>query len=59
MATKPYNEKKTYSVKLSRAVQHGRMRFLPGGVYEMKGAFLNKLVDEHGENCVDTADAIA
>lgn len=53
MAT--YNAKKTYVVKLTRAVKDGPFTHKPLNEIEMAGALLNAIVQANGEEVIDYA----
>jgi len=50
-----YEPATIYMVKLSRKIERGAMIYRPLNEYEMKGAFIQKLTAEHGEDCIDSA----
>lgn len=57
MPAPAYDDETTYTVKLTRVVQHGPVKYRPGSEIEMTGAYLKELIAEHGEEIVDYANA--
>ena len=54
-----YDDGTKYSVKLSRPVQSGAIRLLPGSMHIIKGRLLKRLIAENGEDVVDHVGPVA
>lgn len=50
------DEKKTYDVKLTRAVSLGPFRFRPLNEIEMSGPVLKSVIELEGEDVIDYAN---
>lgn len=62
MAKKPeaasppaYDPDTSYEVRVARPVSVGPIKYLPRDVIEMRGARLNRIVEEHGHDAIAAA----
>ncbi|WP_158874002.1 hypothetical protein [Antarcticirhabdus aurantiaca] len=50
-----FDDEAAYDVTLTRLVKVVGIELLPRDKHEMRGGFLNRLVEENGRDAVDTA----
>lgn len=57
MAAEPdYQPDTLYAVRFSRVVQFGAFRYFPRHAVLMQGSALNRIVEEHGADAVESAE---
>lgn len=53
----PYDAAITYEVRVSRPVQLGPFKYLPRDAVRATGDLLNRLIEEHGADVIESAIA--
>ncbi|MBO9424694.1 hypothetical protein J7444_08175 [Labrenzia sp. R4_1] len=55
MADTQYIPDQDYSVHIKRVLEMGPIKLLPRHEHKMKGAYINRIIEEHGESAIDYA----
>lgn len=55
MTAQKFKNKSLYDVRLTRSVELASMKFKPANSFSMTGSFLKKLIEQEGQDVIDTA----